>query len=115
MELNKGFYVICLNIQVLRSSGETEGDRQGTGSQGAEPKSPEIGQRSGGQNWDLDGGKHMQYHGVSKGERHGNQSGTCHVQGNVSNAVQYQNLFLLCLKIFFVSISFFDLKSSATT
>lgn len=115
MELNKGFYVICLNIQVLRSSGETEGDRQGTGSQGAEPKSPEIGQRSGGQNWDLDGWKHMQYHGVSKGGRHGNQSGTCHVQGNVSNAVQYQNLFLLCLKIFFVLISFFDLKSSATT
>lgn len=114
MEL-KGLYVICLNIQVLRSSGETEGDRQGTGSQGAEPKSPEIGQRSGGQNWDLDGWKHMQYHGVSKGERHGNQSGTCHVQGNVSNAVQYQNLFLLCLKIFFVLISFFDLKSSATT
>lgn len=93
MELNKGLYVICLNIQVLRSSGETEGDRQGTGSQGAEPKSPEIGQRSGGQNWDVDGGKHMQYHGVSKGKRHGNQSGTCHVQGNVSNAVSIPESF----------------------
>lgn len=57
----------------------------------------------------------MQYYGVSKGERHGNRSGTCHVQGpqSVSDSASMPNLFLYYFeKSVFVNYKFHFLTIS---
>lgn len=58
----------------------------------------------------------MQYYGVSKGERRGSRSGTCHVQGaqSVSNSVPMPNPFLYSFveKSFFVNYKFHFLTIS---